>query len=53
MSDYMAYREELLQDIAVKLGKERNELVPWTDYDPITIDETAFKLAKNSNWAGD
>ena len=53
MGDYIKNREEILNSIAERLGKDRSELIPWTDYDPITVDESAFRLAKNSNWTGD
>jgi hypothetical protein len=53
MSDYMKNREEILSSIAERLGKSREDLIPWTDYDPIMVDESAFRLAKNSNWTGD
>lgn len=53
MSDYMRNREEILSGIAERLGKLREELIPWTDYDPILVDESAFRLARNSNWTGD
>ena len=53
MSEYMRNREEILSSIAERLGKPREDLIPWTDYDPITVDESAFRLAKNSNWTGD
>lgn len=57
----MTYSEaysRVLQNIAALLGKERVDLVPFEDYDPITVDGAAWGLYNESrgvynNWTGD
>jgi len=47
-------RSGLLNDIAQRLGKPRDALVPWVDYDPISIDEAARRIVSPGvRWAGD
>lgn len=53
MENYGEIRLALLEDIAKGLGKTVNELVPWVDFDPITLDETAWRLVRPGNWTGD
>jgi len=36
---YTIERENLLQVIADRLGKEVSHLVPWEDYHPVLIDD--------------
>jgi len=55
---YSECRSELLENIANRLSKPVDQLVPWSDYDPITIDGQAQKMSKpsntiQSNWSGD
>ena len=57
----MTYSEaysQVLQNIAALLGKERVDLVPFEDYDPITVDGAAWSIYNESrgvynNWTGD
>lgn len=52
-------REVMMQGIAVTLGKDRKDLVPWVDYDPISIDDVLWRQSqkdRNPNgpiWTGD
>lgn len=46
----------LLEQIAQRLGKKRDELKPWVDYDPIAVDEQAYHMSRGQSgvrWAGD
>ena len=43
-------RQEILEGIAKRLGKEVFKLEPWVDYDPITIDEDAHHIASGSKF---
>jgi hypothetical protein len=45
-----------MQAIADDLGKPYEDLEPWVDYDPITIDEIAWQVHKGRTgvvWTGD
>lgn len=55
----MSPREVMMQGIAVTLGKDRKDLVPWIDYDPIGIDDVLWRQSQkscnphNPVWTGD
>jgi len=52
-------REVMMQGIAVTLGKDRKDLVPWVDYDPISIDDVLWHQSQKDHnpngpiWTGD
>jgi len=52
-------REVMMQGIAVTLGKDRKDLVPWVDYDPISIDDVLWRQSQKDHnpngpiWTGD
>lgn len=43
---YTIERENLLQVIADRLGKEISSLVPWQDYHPILIDQRIREITQ-------
>lgn len=56
----MTYTEAyslIMQNIAARLGKERGDLVPWEDYDPIMVDGDAWRILRDQQrlpvWTGD
>jgi hypothetical protein len=54
--DYGEAKQKLLLEVAREKGKPRDQLQPWVDYDPPSIDEEAYHLAKGSSgirWTGD
>lgn len=56
MMDYGTAMRSQKQAIADDLGKPIEELEPWVDYDPITIDEIAWQIHKGRTgvvWTGD
>jgi hypothetical protein len=55
-SKYMSSKRGQMQAIADDLGKPYEDLEPWVDYDPITIDEIAWQVHKGRTgvvWTGD
>lgn len=57
-TNYSNIRNQLLSNIANTLNKKQEELVPWTDYDPITVDNACWRYISESkgiynNWTGD
>jgi hypothetical protein len=53
---YTEAKEQLLAEVCREKGKPRDQLKPWVDYDPPSIDEEAYHLAKGSSgtrWTGD
>ena len=53
VGDWVLHRREILENTAYQLQKPVEELVPWVDYDPISVDENAWRLARYSNWTED
>ena len=56
ISKYMNAKANQLQNRAEELCKPVNELEPWVDYDPITMDEIAWQIHKGRSgvvWTGD
>lgn len=47
------YRAYLLARKARAMGKAAADMVPWSDYDPIAIDEAAERWACSTRYAGD
>lgn len=49
MDQYDQYRSaysRIIDNIAKEKGKERADLIPWKDYDPIWVDMEAHAIAK-------
>lgn len=56
VSTYTSSKQAQKQSIADDLGKPVEDLEPWVDYDPITIDEIAWQVHKGRTgvvWTGD
>lgn len=56
MIDYAEANRKQMKDIAYDLGKDVEDLEPWVDYDPITVDEIAWQLHRGRTgvrWTGD
>jgi hypothetical protein len=56
--DFISARNIIKTNIANRLNKSVEDLIPWTDYDPITVDESAYSIMRQSqgicsNWSGD
>jgi hypothetical protein len=53
---YISSKRFQMQAIAEELGKDYEDLEPWVDYDPISIDEIAWQVHKGRSgvvWTGD
>lgn len=56
MIGYGEAKRVKMQSIADDLGKDYEDLEPWVDYDPITVDEIAWQIHKGRTgvvWTGD
>lgn len=54
--DYAEAKRMIMADLAQTKGIPVEELKPWVNYDPISIDEEAHHLARGSSgvrWTGD
>jgi hypothetical protein len=54
--NYSEAKSKLLAEVCRVKGKTRDQLQPWVDYDPPSIDEEAYHLARGSSgtrWTGD
>ena len=56
--DFISARNIIKTNIANRLNKSVEDLILWTDYDPITVDESAYSIMRQSqgicsNWTGD
>lgn len=52
---FIHIKDSLIEAKAEALGKSRCDLIPWTDYNPIMIENEALSIAKGPgiHWAGD
>lgn len=58
ISDFSIARAIIKERVALNKNKSVEELIPGVDYDPISIDERAYKMVQESrgiysNWTGD
>lgn len=54
--NYSEAKSKLLAEVCRETGKTMEQLQPWVDYDPPSIDEEAYHLARGSSgtrWTGD
>jgi hypothetical protein len=54
--NYSEAKAKLMLEVAREKVKPRDQLQPWVDYDPPSIDEEAHHLARGSSgirWTGD
>lgn len=52
---FIRIKDELIDAKAEALGKSRCDLIPWTDYNPIQLEQEARSIALGPgiHWAGD
>ena len=55
ITNFIRIKDGLIDARAEALGKSRCDLVPWTDYNPIQIENDARAMAQGpgTHWAGD
>jgi calcineurin-like phosphoesterase family protein len=58
ITSYFDAYKHIKSCMAKDLNKNVDELVPWVDYDPIALDNTANRLIRelkgiDTSWAGD
>lgn len=55
LTRFIDIRSQLIDAKAEALGKSRCDLIPWTDYNPIMIENEARYIAQGGGvmWTGD